>query len=358
MAKKIVGVHLFNDFSGSPLVFSQVLAGFVNDGYKVDLYTSKSSQEGFLSNIPGVTNYGYYYRWNKNKYITLVLFMVSQLMLMFQLMKYKKEDVIIYVNTILPFGPALAGKLMGKEVIYHVHETSIKPAIFKKFVFSFAKSCADKIIYVSDFLRKQEKIGEVPSYTVYNALSDKFLGKVEIKEHKEAFIVLMLCSLKTYKGVFEFVQLAKDLPELHFELVLNSDRASIDAFFSETELPSNLKLFPSQSNVHPFYQRASLVCNLSRPKEWMETFGMTALEAMNYRLPVIVPPVGGIVEVVKDEVNGYLVDCTERNELKHKVQALAEDNELYEKMAAASLTQAAKFDINELHESIRGILDK
>lgn len=358
MAKKIVCVHLFNDFSGSPLVLSQVINGFIDKGLEVDLYTSKSSQEGFLSNLKGVNNYGYYYKWNKNKWITLFLFMLSQTLLCFKLLKYAGKDVTIYINTILPFGPALAGKIMGKEVVYHVHETSINPPIFKKFLFFFAKSCASKTIYVSKFLREEEPIGKVPAFTVYNALSNEFIQKVKLLDEKKDFIVLMLCSLKEYKGVWEFVQLAKDLPQLKFELVLNSDQVSIDAFFRGHELSENITLFPSQSNVHPFYQRASLVCNLSRPKEWVETFGMTALEAMLYSLPVIVPPVGGPPEVVTDQVNGYLIDSTNRAELKEKVGSLASNKEKYETMCKASKELTSKFSIESLQEGILDVLSR
>lgn len=358
MKKRIVCVHLFNDFSGSPLVLSQVLNGFVQKGFKVDLYTSKSSQEGFLSNLVGVSNYHYYYKWNKNKYITLVLFMFSQLLLMIRLLRYWNKDVTIYVNTILPFGAALAGKLMGKEVIYHVHETSINPPIFKRFVFFWASLCASKLIYVSNFLRKAEPIGSTPSFTVYNALSQSFISKVELLEEKVDFIVLMLCSLKEYKGVLEFLQLAKDLPHLKFELVLNSDKKSIDAFFASEQIPENLKLFPSQSNVHPFYRRASVVCNLSRPDQWVETFGMTALEGMLYRLPVIVPPVGGTIEVVEDKVNGYWIDCRNTSELRDKIDELASNRVLYDKMGEASLRVASKFSIEGLQDGVAAVLNQ
>ena len=48
--KKVVCAHLYNDFSGSPLVLSTVIDGFIKRGIKVDLVTSENTK-GFLSNL-------------------------------------------------------------------------------------------------------------------------------------------------------------------------------------------------------------------------------------------------------------------------------------------------------------------
>lgn len=72
-------------------------------------------------------------------------------------------------------------------------------------------------------------------------------------------------------------------------------------------MPEHLFIFPAQKDVHSFYQEAHLVLNLSHPEQWVETFGMTALEAMSYGLPVIAPPVGRPVELVTDDFNGYRI---------------------------------------------------
>ena len=40
--------------------------------------------------------------------------------------KINSRDTV-YINTLLPFGAALAAKLRGCKVVYHVHEVSVKP---------------------------------------------------------------------------------------------------------------------------------------------------------------------------------------------------------------------------------------
>ncbi len=68
-----------------------------------------------------------------------------------------------------------------------------------------------------------------------------------------------------------------------------------------------MSIYPRQSDVAPFYGEASVVLVLTNPRMAIETFGLTALEAMTAGLPCVVPPVGGIAEMVTDGVNGYQI---------------------------------------------------
>ena len=125
--KTIVFVHLLNDYSGSPLVLSHVIDALPDAEYKKILYTSTSSKAGFLSGLNAVETRHFRYRWKANGWLRLMTFSWSQVLLFFQLLRLRRKEVVIYINTLLPFGAALAGKLMGKKIIYHLHETSMKP---------------------------------------------------------------------------------------------------------------------------------------------------------------------------------------------------------------------------------------
>ncbi len=346
--KKVVCAHLYNDFSGSPLVLSTVIKGFVERGIEVDLVTSKKT-EGFLSNL----QVGYVdnnYQFAENKLIRIFKFFYTQMVCFFKLLRYRNEEVVIYVNTLLPFGVAIAGKLMRKKVVFHIHETSVKPPFLKSFLKWVCANTASEIIYVSKFLQKQEPISNIPSTVVYNALSTEFVNKSKqsLVSEKDSFIVLMLCSLKGYKGVNEFVELANQIPPIDFHLVLNAEQVDVDVFFMETQLPTNLTLFPKQSNVHPFYEKASLVINLSHPDQWVETFGMTLLEGMQYGLPAIAPPVGGCVEFVHSDVNGFQIDQRNTNELVEQINILYSDDKLYKRLSQQAALKAKEFRVENM----------
>ena len=346
--KKIVAIHLLNDYSGSPLVLSQILQALVERGVSVDIFTS--GNDGFLGNVTSARNNNLKYSRSSNRYLTLISYFFSQLVLFFQLLKYRKNDTVFYINTLLPFGGALAAKIMGKRVIYHVHETSIRPQLLKRFLKWVVSISADDVIYVSKYLLQKERIKGPDNHFIYNALSPAFIDQVNAFKtqpiEKKDFTVVMLCSLKAYKGVNEMVKLAQVTPGLQFLLVLNAGQPEIDAFFKEITIPFNLRVLSNQKDVHQIYRQAAVVLNLSRPKEWVETFGMTILEGMYYQLPVIVPPVGGITELVEDGVNGYKIDSDDISNISRNLQLMHQDKSLYQKLAKNALRATEKFSFN------------
>lgn len=354
--KKIICVHLFNDYSGSPLVLSTAIRSFMVEGLAVEVVTSGSGI-GFLSDISGVKYRPFKYRFFENKVLRLLALLWAQVAMFCRVLLHAKGDTVVYVNTLLPFGAALAGKLLGKKVVYHLHETTVNPPALKGFLRKMANTCASEAVYVSNFLMEQEALPGVPSKVVYNCLSPDFIEKAEAylaqKPSKDwPFTVLMLCSLKEYKGVNEFVQLAGQLPDFRFVMVLNSDADAVSAFFRSTNIPENLVIFPAQQNVHSFYQEAHLVLNLSHPEKWIETFGMTLLEAMSYGLPVIAPPVGGPVELVKDGHNGYKMDQRNIQVMAQKVAAIREHPGLYDRMSANASAFAAQFSERQFRQEL------
>jgi glycosyltransferase involved in cell wall biosynthesis len=356
--QKVICIHLLNDFSGSPLVFSQAIDSLSQKGTNLVLFTN--SHKGFLSDIEVGNRCVIPYQWSSNKIITLLSYLYSQIWLFLTvLLKYRNEKVIIYINTVLPFGAALAGFCSGKRVVYHLHETSVKPKILKSFLFWIANNTASDAIYVSEFLKKTEVLNNVICHHVHNALPKKFVeqaNRYDRMPNQDEFNILMLCSLKVYKGVNEYVSLAKLMPQYNFTLVLNSDWDSIMSFFSEVVLPSNLKLYPCQKDVHDFYRQANLLLNLSDPEQWVETFGMTILEGMVYGLPAIVPPVGGVIELIENGVNGYRIHPKNLDELQSVIQQLASKSELYATLQLNAKRKAMTFNAERFCERINQVL--
>ena len=121
-------------------------------------------------------------------------------------------------------------------------------------------------------------------YLLYNALPTCLVKKVlayNMIAKKEGFNVLMLASLKKYKGLEEFIDIAKLLEpyiEISFTLVINATKKDVTSYFDGKDLAHNIKILSSQGDVIPFYKKASLVLNLSHTDGWIETFGLTILE--------------------------------------------------------------------------------
>ncbi|MCC6372231.1 MAG: glycosyltransferase family 4 protein [Bacteroidia bacterium] len=341
---KIYACHLLNDYSGSPKVLMQLIKGWIGHKVDVTIVTAKN-RNGFLSNIKGADYLFFPYAFTTNFATRLLRLIWSQVVLFFKLFGVVKKEDIIYVNTVLPFGAALLGKLKGCRVIYHIHETSVKPAIFKRFLFGMIKLTASEVICVSKFLNQTEIIKNKKTHVLYNAIDDDFFrtAKNFTLKKKADKNILMICSLKAYKGVNEFIEIAKRKPNYKFKLVVNAAESDISHYFANSALPKNLSIFPAQSNTHPFYQWADVVLNLSRPAEWVETFGLTIVEAMSYGLPVIVPPVGGITELVDEGFNGYRINSNDPAHIAFKLSELLEDEIRYKSMRKAALYKIGYF---------------
>lgn len=359
--KHIVCFHLFNDYSGSPKVLAMVLEGLLEKGYCVDLVTSQQGVLNDLRTKQGIKFYTYYYRFFNNPILTFFLYICVQIYTFFLSFKYFfKKDVVFYINTILPVAPALAGKLMGKKVVYHYHENAFVKGKFYRILAFIMQKLADEIICVSgyqrNFLHRKERIVVIP-----NALPFSFAKAFEKDEIKQSPIgsVLMLASLKVYKGLLEFVALANMFPERMFELVINSDKEKIDDFWREykVEIPQNLIVFSRQTDVVPFYKRASVVLNLSNKKKFLETFGLTVLEAFTAGIPVIVPTEGGIAELVKDGITGYKIDVQDLNKIGRMITILFSDAIFYRDLAMNAKNESRKYSYEEMINKISSLLD-
>lgn len=360
--KRLICFHLFNDFSGSPKVLRMVLGGLAEKGTAIDIVTSKG--EGALSDLDGrkgVRMHRYAYHFSDNGLVTTLRYSWVQLYVFLLSFRYLlSRETVFYINTILPVGAALAGRLMGKRVVYHYHEDAGTKGLFYRLLARVMQGLASEIVCVSEYQRSFLKRGK-GVYVVPNAVPEAFTARLK-PNPQEAFgrkRVLMLGSLKGYKGTKEFVDFAGRLKDYAFELVLNETQENIDAYWKESGLtqPENLTVHARQKDVTPFYNRASVVLNLSNKKLFIETFGLTAIEAMSAGLPVIVPTVGGIAEMVEDGVNGYRIDVQKLDKIEQTIRRMLGEEGLYLKLAQGAWQYAQKFSERTMIEAMENILD-
>lgn len=354
--KHIVCFHLFNDYSGSPKVLKMVLEGMLRKGYRIDLVSSRGGVLDELTHYRNLRKHNYSYRFSPNGAVTMLRYCTIQLytfLLAFRWLFHK--DVVFYINTLLPAGPALAGRLMGKRVVYHYHENAFVKGGFYKLLAGIMQKLAHEIICVStyqaSFLPRKERVTIIP-----NALPQGFVDK--LRPDKEAAFarkrILMLGSLKLYKGPLEFITLARQLPQFTFELVVNDTQQNIDSFLTEqaVNISRNLTVYPRQHDVTPFYNRASLVLNLSDKNLFIETFGLTALEAMSAGLPVIVPTEGGIAEMVENGVNGYKIDVRDLDDIAKCIDNILSNKDLYTELSDNALRYTKTYNADAMTDGI------
>ena len=359
--KKIVAFHLYNDFSGSPKVLKTILDGLLSEGYQVDLITSEGGALDELCGRSGFRRIVCKYSFSNNQIITIFWFIIAQIKLFCISLRYiLSKDIVFYINTIMPVGAAVAAKLMQKEIIYHYHENASAKGFFYQSLAYIMQKIANRIICVSEYQRSFLK-RNYGIFVVPNALPKEFTEKivVDIDKAFECRTVLMLSSLKIYKGTLEFIQLAQMNPSITFKLVINETEEIIKTFYEKYSvvLPDNLIWYSRQKDVTSFYNSAAMTLNLTDKNYAIETFGLTALESLTAGMPVIVPSVGGISEFIIDAYNGYKKDVQNLNDISELINLILSDKELYTNLANNALATASEYSVDNVLRQVKLILN-
>lgn len=127
------------------------------------------------------------------------------------------------------------------------------------------------------------------------------------------------------------------------QLHLAGDYTMMPGF--QTSALSNVKFLGhiSQKKLGEFYKKARFAVI---PSICSETFGMVALEAMGYSLPVIASRIGALPEIVEDGVTGYLFQPGDVEDLAYRMKLLWDNPELCKQMGDAGRKKVIR-DYNE-----------
>lgn len=359
---RVLAFHLFNDYSGSPRVLASALTALHQSGAAIDLFTSEGGVLDGVASLPGVNFHPIKYRFSERGIVTIARLLRAQMVAFRKLLATpRRSDDVVYVNTILPFGAAIAARLTGRRLIYHYHENAYAKGRVYRALAVMMQRLAHRIICVSDF--QASRIARTTGVTVIpNSVAASLAA--QLHPDPEAAItrrkVLMLSSLKEYKGTRELFRLAATLPDVNFEVVINDSEENIQDWMTRNELtaPSNLKLSPGSNNISTFYNRASIVLNLTNPEMAVETFGLTAAEAMTAGLPCVVPVTGGIADLVTDGVNGFRIDVKELPRIADTIHHILDDKELYLRLAQGALAKAPEFEEGRFAAAINQIFSQ
>jgi len=355
----VIFVHLFNDRSGSPRVLASVIE-VMGDPERDLLCVAKG--DGILETV-AIPRSHYRYKRRNSRFLTLFDFLMSQWDLFLLLCRQRRQrpkGEAIYINTAYPFAAGLFGWLCKREVIYHLHEISITPPLMRRFLWGVVRLTATEIRFVSEHQAQATGLFDKKTRVIYNTVSSDLAGDVAQtfqKENDGSFRVLMLSTLRDYKGIPEYMDLARHF-EPHddyiFQLVTNDDTDVVERYLSSRPpLPSNVQVISRTSELAPLYRQADVVLNLSRPSEWVETFGLTLLEAMSFGVPVIAPPAGGPIELLGETLSDYLIMGNDLDSLVAAISDLKSGDETYARVSSMCRDRAEHFNWQLFADAIK-----
>jgi glycosyltransferase involved in cell wall biosynthesis len=275
-----------------------------------------------------------------------------------------KPDFCVYFISVLPRAlyidcvQILILKAFNIPAVLYFHgkgykENSDKSILYNYIVkYTFSKSFAG--IVLGSLLKDDVKdfISEEKLFILPNAIEMYITKEVEIRKESNANLkILYLSNLIASKGAYEFIEMAKSVRNKHqkIEFILAGSIRKDEFFHKLKNYINNNRLKDNVKIVGPVYgdSKKNIFLNADIfvfPTYYkLETFGLVNLEAMQFGLPIITTNEGAIPEVVRNGINGYIVDPKNKKELSNAVLKLVENDELRMKMSKMSRALFLKY---------------
>ena len=201
---------------------------------------------------------------------------------------------------------------------------------------------AEKVICVSKAtehsLRETYRKKDIPFEVVYNGLDPNTL-MLDYKTKKKDY-VLFTGLFYARKGIGDIFKVAKILNNINFVLVGTGPLYNKYKSMA-TRLGVDNVLMTGKISRYELLKRYNEARIFLFPT-YFDTFGMSVLEAMFSGLPVLSTNVGGIPELITNEVEGILVPPGDIDAMVKWIQKLMNDESLRERLAKAAKEKANK----------------
>ena len=176
---------------------------------------------------------------------------------------------------------------------------------------------------------------------------------------REKYILLAgtLIARKGYKCLIRaFSHIARLHPEWKVMLAGVDEENEVDDLIRKLNIESQVSVLGwcNKDTMNTLYKNASVYCLASSG----EGFPMVVLEAWAYGVPVVCTPVGGLPDIVDENVNALTFDFDNDIMLSERLEKLINDEKLRERLSCAGLELAKNiFDIQEINQQLGKIYE-
>jgi glycosyltransferase involved in cell wall biosynthesis len=161
---------------------------------------------------------------------------------------------------------------------------------------------------------------------------------------EDAFVISTLCRLVRRKRVDLILQAISDLdrPDVWLVVMGSGPEASqLEAAATELGIGGRVRFTGrvNEAEKGAYLEQSDVFC---LPSEH-EGFGLVFLEAMGLQTPVITTNVGGQVDIVRHNVDGFLIPTGDAAALRRRLQLLVENPDRLAAMKQSATQRAAEF---------------
>ena len=157
-----------------------------------------------------------------------------------------------------------------------------------------------------------------------------------------------ISNFRPVKRIIDVIRVFSNInTKIDSELVMigeGPDLLKAKSLVKKYNLESSVSFLGKSKNIDSILQETDLFL---LPSE-SESFGLVALEAMSFGIPVITTNSGGITELVKDSETGYACKVGDVINMSRVSIDLLSDPDLYSKFSINAYRKAKMYDINEV----------
>ncbi|WP_297079024.1 glycosyltransferase family 4 protein [uncultured Enterococcus sp.] len=225
--------------------------------------------------------------------------------------------------------------------------------IFEWYVLDFYRRMDELVVVNPSFIPElvkagcpEEKITYIPNFVSNTVFYEKTASEKEALRQKYGFsdtqfIVLGVGQIQKRKGLDDFIQLAKDNPDITFVWAGGFSFGKMTDGYEEYE---KVYKHPPQNLIFPgIIEREELVdyynlCDVFLLPSYNELFPMSILEAFNCGTPVMVRE----LELYQSVIKGYYIGCQDRSDMQEALRRFKNEPSLLDAFEEKS-RQAARY---------------
>lgn len=274
-------------------------------------------------------------------------------------------DVVFMMGCCTP-PQCVLSKLSTKAKFIFCDHSSIFAQTKEKdhFVRKIANLFADKIITLTKrSMQDYERLLRTPSSKIdyiYNWIDDDYIKSLENNEYnvnsKKIITVGRFSKEKGYDMLVDVAKLVFDkYPNWQWDLYGDGPEfGNIKNKIEQFALQGNLILKGQVSNINDLYKDYAMYVLTS----YREGLPLVLLEAKVNRLPIVsFDCVTGPREIVEDKVNGFLIDCYDKNKMVEKICELIENEEKREDFSKNAYNNINKFSKENILNKWKNLID-
>lgn len=271
--------------------------------------------------------------------------------------KYRPGTLIANFGAVNLF--ILGGFIMGVKhriAWYHTLTTQLKfnrlLSWRKKFLYKLAtgivvNSESGKLDASNSFNIKSEKIKVIPNAVIDPGVNGNIISKKLVYAGR-------LHTIKGIKVLLKALAIVKErYPDILLEVIGGEDEKGLTLDLlklqAELKLEKNICFVGNQSKNYVLKAFSTAYCSIV--PSFYEAFGYVVIESFSVHTPVVGSNTTGIAEIIKDEVNGFLFEPGNHEELAFKLHRLIEQPVLRDEFAVqAYRCFREKYELNGVVE--------